>query len=78
MGVCVGVSVGEGVSVGRGAEVSVRVGEGVKVSVVGMLVLVGTGSGEPEAGVPPVLFRLHADVIHSNARMSRCFVIFMG
>lgn len=76
MGVNVGVSVGDGVWVGRGVDVSVSVG--AKVSVKGMLVDVAAGFGESEAGVPPGLSRLHADVIHINVRMSRCFVIFMG
>ena len=78
MGGCVGVSVGDGVSVGRGVEVSVIVGMGVKVRVEGMFVDVATGAGESEAGVPPVLPGLQADVVHITIRMSRNFEIFIG
>jgi len=78
MGVCVGVSVGDGVSVGRGVEVSVSVEMGVDVSVEGMIVDVWTGADEAEAGVPPVLFRLHAEVAHISVSKSRCLEIFIG
>jgi len=78
MGACVGEAAGDGVSAGRGVDVSVGVGAGVKVSVAGMSVDVASGGGESDAGVPPVLFRLHADVVHINVRMNRCFEIFMG
>jgi hypothetical protein len=80
MGVCVGVSVGDGVrvkvNVGRGVNVA---GMWVKVSVEGMPVDVDAGSGGSEAmGVPCALPRLQADVINIK-RMGRInFESFMA
>lgn len=74
-GVCVGVSVGAGVSEKRGVGDSVSVGMGVRVSVPcgddmeEMFVDVDAGSGEDEAGVFPALLKLQAVVI--NIRMMR-------
>jgi len=78
MGVSVGVSVGAGVSVGREVGISVSVGMGVKDSVAGILIDGAAGSDEFEAGVPPVLLVVQANVINIMLNMRRYFDIFMA
>lgn len=78
MGVCVGASVGAGVSVERDMRVSVNVGMDVKVSVEGTLVDVDADLGGSEAGVPPVLPRLQASVDNIRMRGGKNFEIFMA
>ena len=74
MGVCVGVSVGDGVKVNVGMDVKVA-GMGVNFSVKRMPVDVEAGTGESEAGVPPVLPRLQASVVNIR-RMGRMYFEF--
>ncbi len=64
-GVSVGVVMGAGVSVEVGIEVvvAVKARVGVKLSVLGSLVEVETGSREADAGTCPLCERLQAEVI---------------
>jgi len=65
MGVSVGVSDGDSVSVGRGVDVVVDVRMEVIVSAGGMPVGASATTGEGEAGPPP-LFGIHAEVASIN------------